>query len=267
MHPGDVVWGIFQNTVFDARRAVRLWGDGNELLGFAMLEEPDGVLMQVHPRLRGRGVLEGEMLDWAARQTRVVYGEAPGDELWVRATEDPRLDAFLRDLGFGKESDHALKMARDLAGSPRDAPLPVGWTLREVGGEGEWGARVALHREVWHPSRVTVEAYRRLRSAPGFDPRLDLVAVAPNETFGAYCICWFDPTGRTGLFEPVGTRPAHRGMGLGRAVVAEGLRRLRDLGAETALVTSIGDNDASAGLYASAGFRVVESEHLYWKKL
>lgn len=267
MHPGDVVWGIFQNTVYDARRAIRLWEDGNELLGFAMLEEPDGVLMQVHPRLRGRGVLEGEMLGWAARQTGVVYGEAAGDELWVRATEDPRLDAFLRDLGFGMEPDHALKMARDLGGPPPDAPLPVGWTLREVGGEEEWGARVELHREVWHPSRVTIGAYRRLRSAPGFDPRLDLVAVAPDGAFGAYCLCWFDPASRTGLFEPVGTRPAHRGKGLGRAVMLEGLQRLHRLGARTVFVTAISDNRAAVGLYESVGFRTANTERLYGKKL
>jgi hypothetical protein len=36
-------------------------------LGFSRLEEPAGVLMQVHPRLRGSSVLEDEMLDWAAR--------------------------------------------------------------------------------------------------------------------------------------------------------------------------------------------------------
>ncbi len=64
-HPGDVIWGMYQNTVFDPRREVRLWEEGGELLGFAWLEEPDGVVTQVHPRLRGS--LEKEMLDWAAR--------------------------------------------------------------------------------------------------------------------------------------------------------------------------------------------------------
>ena len=37
-HPGDVVWGIYQSTVFDPLREVRLWEDGDELLGFAWLE-------------------------------------------------------------------------------------------------------------------------------------------------------------------------------------------------------------------------------------
>jgi mycothiol synthase len=259
---------MYQNTAFDPRLGVRLWEDGDELLGFAWLEEPDGVMMQVHPRFRGSGVLEREMLDWASHQARAVYGERAGDELWTRIPEDdPHLAAFLAGLGFARDPDHALKMFRELDGSlPRPA-LPDGWSVREVGGEEEWEERVEIHREVWHPSRVTLEAYRRLRKAPGYDPNLDLVAVAPNGAFGSYCICWFDPQSRTGLFEPVGTRPAFRGMGLGKSVMLEGLNRLRELGARTAFVTAIHDNETAAGLYESVGFKTVNRERLYGTKL
>ena len=82
-----------------------------------------------------------------------------------------------------------------------------------------------IHREVWHPSWVTFDAYRWLRAAPGYDPRLDLVA--PDGTFGSYCVCWFDPGSRTGLFEPLGTRSASRGKGFGKAVMHEGQRSPR----------------------------------------
>jgi GNAT superfamily N-acetyltransferase len=123
-----------------------------------------------------------------------------------------------------------------------------------------------MHREVWHPSKVTLEAYRRLRAAQGYDPRLDLVAVAPDGGFGSYCICWFDPHSRTGLFEPVGTRPASRGRGLGKAVMYEGLRRLRELGARTALVLAVHDNEAARRLYESVGFKKVNAERLYGRK-
>ena len=91
---------MYQNTVFDPAREVRLWEDGGALLGFAWPEEQVGVVMQVHPRLRGSGVLEDEMLDWAACQTRAVYGERAGDELWTRIPEDDgRLASFLSDRG------------------------------------------------------------------------------------------------------------------------------------------------------------------------
>jgi len=267
-HPGDVVWGMYQNTVFDPRREVRLWEEGGEMIGFAWLEEPDGVVMQVHPRLRGSGLLEREMLEWAGTQTRAVYGEQADDELWTRVAEDePRLDTLLAGLGFERDPDHALKMMQTLDGPPPGRAPPDGWTVREVGGEGEWEERVEIHREVWHPSRVTLEAYRRLRAAPGYDPSLDLVAVDCDGEFGSYCICWFDPEGRTGLFEPLGTRSAYRGKGLGKAVMYEGLRRLRELGAQSAFVTAVHDNAAARNLYESVGFEMVNLERLYGRKL
>ncbi len=105
------------------------------------------------------------------------------------------------------------------------------------------------------------------RKAPGYDPRLDLVAVAPDGEFGSYCLCWFDPQSRTGLFEPLGTRQAHRGKGLGKTVMQEGLRRLRGLGAQTAFVTAIHDNEAATSLYESVDFHTVNTERLYGKKL
>ena len=119
------------------------------------------------------------------------------------------------------------------------APSAVGWLVREVQ-QAEIAERVSIHQEVWHPSRITRSAYRRLREAPGYRPDLDLVAVAPDGEFAAYCICWSDPISRSGEFEPVGTRAPYRGQGYGLAVVTEGLRRQRALGATSSIVFSLG---------------------------
>ena len=135
--------------------------------------------------------------------------------------------------------------------------------------DGEQGLekRLGIHHAVWPSSRMTLAAYRNLREAAAYMPGLDLVAAGPDSVFGAYCLCWHDPASRTGLFEPLGTSPAHRRLGLGRGVMIEGLRRLRALGSETALVTAFSENRAAAGLYESVGFRTVGREHLYGKKL
>ena len=116
------------------------------MLGFAWLEEADGVVMQVRPR-------------------RVR--ERAGDELWTRIPEDDeRLAAFLAERGFERDPFHALKMLRRLDDPLPQPTRPAGWTVREVGGREEWGRRIETHREVWRPSRVRLEAYRRLRTAP-----------------------------------------------------------------------------------------------------
>ena len=150
---------MYQNTVFDPSREPRLWDDTGELLGFSWLEEPAGVLMQVHPRLRGSGVLEDEMLDWAARQIRVVYRERAGKELWTRVPEDESLlGEFLFSRGFERDPYHVPKMLWEVGDRTPQPKLPAGWTVCEVGGERDWGERVETHREVWHPSRVTLAA-------------------------------------------------------------------------------------------------------------
>jgi mycothiol synthase len=267
-HPGDMLWLLYRDPGYDPRTEVRLWEDSRgELIGFAWLEEPDGVVMQVRPDLRGYGPVEEAMLGWAA-QRLADPGRNPDGELWTRAvSEDTKLDGLLVRLGLGRDPDHALKMHQRLDTAVPEPDLPEGWTVRPVDGEQELEKRLGIHHAVWPSSRMTPEAYRNLREAAGYMPSLDLVAAGPDSVFGAYCLCWHDPASRTGLFEPLGTSPAHRRLGLGRGVMIEGLRRLRALGTETALVTAFSENRAAAGLYESVGFRTVGREHLYGKKL
>jgi predicted N-acetyltransferase YhbS len=57
---------------------------------------------------------------------------------------------------------------------------------------------------------------------------------------------------RTGAFEPVAVVPEHQRLGLGKALMFEGLRRIRKLGATQATVGSYGP--IAGALYESAGF-------------
>lgn len=266
---GDLLWGMYQNTVFDPFRHVRLWEDeGGELLGFAWFDSPS-VSMQTHPRLRGDDRLEEQMLAWAEQHRRVSVEEGDPERLLLSSAfeDDRQRIAVLARHGFTRDDYHMLHMHQDLDGSIPAPTLPEGWAVRHVAGEAEFAERVATHREVWHPSKVTLEAYRRLRGVPGYTPELDLVAVAPGGTFASYCICWLDPANRHGEFEPVGTRPAFRRRGLGKAVMLEGLRRLKARGVRTAIVYSVGTNEASRRLYEAVGFRTVAVEYYYSKRL
>jgi mycothiol synthase len=160
-----------------------------------------------------------------------------------------------------------LHMRKDLDQPIPPGILPGGWIIRHVAGEDEFAQRVALHREVWHPSKVTLEAYRRMRTVPGYTPELDLIAVSADGTFASYCICWLDPVSKVGEFEPVGTRAAYRGKGLGKAVMLEGLRRLKATGMHTAIVYTNSSNEAARKLYGSVGFEVYNRSYDYVKRV
>lgn len=65
----------------------------------------------------------------------------------------------------------------------------------------------------------------------------------------------------------MGTRPALRQKGLGKAVMLEGLRRMRARGMETAIVATSGKNQAWIALYHSVGFQIANRDEEYVKTL
>lgn len=271
LHVGDVLWASYQNTIFDPREQIQLWEEDGALVGMAWGEPaPTTYSLQVHPRWWGRDELEPQIMAWAEQRLRAAMA-AGSDKQTLRIygmASYPEWTALLTAHGYIRTDDHRLLILRQpLPASEPVAMPPAGWTVRAVGDEHEWQARVDLHREVWHPSKVTLPAYRRLRAAEGYRPALDLVAVAPDGTLAAYCICWLDPVNRIGEFEPVGTRAAFRGQGLGQAVMQIGLQRLHEHGAQAATVYTYATNLAALALYQSVGFTVHTSNDLYCKTL
>jgi GNAT superfamily N-acetyltransferase len=81
------------------------------------------------------------------------------------------------------------------------------------------------------------------------DLSLKVAVVAPNGNFASYCGMWYDATAGYAVIEPVATDPDYRKIGLGKAVVLEGIRRVGELGAKKALVGS------SQQFYYSIGLR------------
>jgi ribosomal protein S18 acetylase RimI-like enzyme len=126
-----------------------------------------------------------------------------------------------------------------------------------VRGEQELAERTNVHRAAWAPSQLTEEKVRRLMRTWPYRPELDCVGVAPDGSFASSTLAWLDDRNRVGEFEPVGTAPAHRRLGLGRAVNVFALAQLRSAGAESAVVYCRGDAAYPVPklLYESVGFR------------
>ncbi|ABX41900.1 GNAT family N-acetyltransferase [Lachnoclostridium phytofermentans] len=95
---------------------------------------------------------------------------------------------------------------------------------------------------------------------PNVDLDLKVAVVAPNGNFVSYCGMWFDKEAGYAVIEPVATDPQYRKMGLGKAAVLEGIRRVGEKGAKTALVGS------SQQFYYSIGLRPYASSTLWRKK-
>ena len=111
---------------------------------------------------------------------------------------------------------------------------------------------------------TAVEYQNFTRNAPCFQRELDLVAVAPDGRFAAYAGVPYDEVNRRGIFEPVCTHPNHQRKGLGKALLQEGLRRLRALGAVDVTMET-GDMIPANRLYNSLGF-TEKYKGFYWRK-
>jgi ribosomal protein S18 acetylase RimI-like enzyme len=115
---------------------------------------------------------------------------------------------------------------------------------------------------------MTAEWRARTLHQPAYMPDLDLVAVAPDGHLAALCVCWLSKNSGTdiwGQIEPLGVHVDFRKLGLGRAILAEGLRWLQLYGANRICVEIDDYRNAAFELYESVGFRVVRDVLVYRK--
>jgi ribosomal protein S18 acetylase RimI-like enzyme len=112
-----------------------------------------------------------------------------------------------------------------------------------------------------------VERFARLMQSPVYSLENDVVAAAQDGRIAAFCITWIDEVNRVGLFEPVGTHPDFQRKGLGRAVMLEALRRLRDAGMEKAIVCTSEHNLAAIKLYENIGFERYDTFQFFCREL
>ncbi|HET8626033.1 MAG TPA: GNAT family N-acetyltransferase [Thermomicrobiales bacterium] len=264
---GDLDWWRYTGgDAPDAAPPAHLWFAGDALAGFAWTGG-DQVDLVVRPRHHTTETLAA-MLAWAEDERRARGGdgdEPPSLTAWA-FTRDQTMIAALRGRGYERTDEALCYNFREIGDVP-PVTLPAGYTLRHVRGEEDVEARVAVHRDAFAPSRMTAAKHRAVMGAPTYRPDLDLVVVAPDGAFAAYCIVWYDEANRHGLFEPVGCHSAYRRRGLGKAVVTEGLRRLAALDARTATVNSHHDAVPASRLYQSAGFRPLDLTYAWKKRL
>jgi ribosomal protein S18 acetylase RimI-like enzyme len=273
IHPGDLKWWLYYPPLErDYWDHIYLWDDPEQpgrLLAWALIS-PGWVGFDVYtqPGLRGSSLAK-DMYIWAEERASGVArqaGKATMHVLWV-FHDDDFLDSFLIQRGFRRRKGLVhMRRSLDMPISPVEAKGK--FVFRNCKGEEEASARAKVQYGAFG-SAVSFERYlRRFTSfmrSPVYDPRLDVVAVAPDGRFAAFCFVWLDPTNLVGLFEPVGTHPDFQRMGLGSAIIQEGLRRMQETGMKSAIVSTPEDNLAAIKLYEFLGFQLINQLGTYEK--
>jgi len=245
-HVGDVTWGLRQHEGREEEWTIRIWKDGDRTVAWSWLKG-DRALLEFDFKRDRLDLLDEILADPDAR-TAVAF------------EDDDEVRAALEQHGFSEPSETDVNrqgplmhfLARDVPEAPDLPPLPDGFRYRTVE-PGDLAERVAIHRDVWAPSRVTETSFASVQASWPYRLSLDCVVEAADGRFAAYALMWPDDENGVGELEPVGVRDEFRRRGLGAAVCLFALTRLFEEGGRQAIVYCV--SDAACGLYESIGFR------------
>lgn len=237
-------------------RPVQLWETPfGELVGYVLAEGRDDAHIQIHPDYRW---LEPEMIAWAEENLGDHSAADGGRVLEIYTyTYDALRQRILRERGYEQMSYGGMIRHLRIGRQPLAQPAVAdGYLLRTTNPDDIAECqRMAdlLNAAFGRTFHNALEYQNFTRWAPSFRRDLDLVMVAPDGSFAAYVGVPYDEPNRYGIFEPVCTHPDHQRQGLARGLMAEGLRRLRDLGAVDVTVDT-GDSVAANSFYDAMGF-------------
>jgi ribosomal protein S18 acetylase RimI-like enzyme len=245
-HVGDVTWGLRSHEGREDEWKIRTWQDGGRTVAWSWLKG-DRKLLDFDVRRDRLDLLDEMLADPDARTAVAFEDDAEVREALLRNgfTEDG-------DVGPSRHGSVMHFLARNLSEAPELSALPEGFRFRTME-DADFGERVAIHRDVWAPSRVTESSFANVQASWPYRALLDCVVEAPDGRFAAYCLLWPDDENRVGELEPVGVREEFRRRGLGAAVCTFALRRWHEEGGREAIVYCV--SDEACGLYESIGFR------------
>jgi ribosomal protein S18 acetylase RimI-like enzyme len=261
---GDFEEHIQMKTV---RETIRLWRDGDGLVGFGYVDDYCNLWFETKFEANPPA-LEDEIIDWGCRCLQLrnkVSGTNDTLDHCCNSVNIHRQVLLLKN-GFVQGSVRSLTFSRPLVESVEIHPFPPGYSWRPVNNLDSIESLVELHQAAFGTENMTVEYRRAMMNAPQYHTDLDLVAVAPDGSLCAFCICGFyDDSKITGYIDPIGTHPHHLHKGVAKALVSKGMAILSKLGAQKVEFGTSSENAAMRQLAASLGFTCT-AEKLWFSK-
>ncbi len=246
-----------ENHPKETMEKIGLWEEAGIIVGIAVFESELGDTWIITDPSYTH--LKREMLEYTIKNM-----EGPNGLRLSINRNDLELQALATEYQFIPTDYHEPDSFIEISEIP-DYTLPDGFSLVSL--KDRYDIR-QYNRVLWrgfnHPGEeindeATLQARIQSISGPDVHLELNMAAVAPNGNFVSYCGMWHIPGTKYALVEPVATDPEYRKMGLGKAVVIEGIKRCGKAGAKYAFVGSRQE------FYYRIGFKPY-SANTFWMK-
>jgi GNAT superfamily N-acetyltransferase len=228
----------------------------DEIVAVLSPEEIENIHLQLHPDYKSKELIK-EMIEVAEKNYPRSYDGNRKKErhiIWSHDVDDIKKEV-LKKMGYQPTEWLDNQRYKPLDESLPKVEMPKGYSIRHMGLDSDilkrsWASFRAFHSEEplenyeddggeWYYNIIKTPLYRR---------DLDLVAIAPEGGIVGFVTVWYDDYTRTGYFEPVGVTPSHQRQGIAKALILEGMKKLRELGAILAVIGGI--NEAANKTYS-----------------
>ena len=241
---------------------IRIWEEAGGIVGIAHKEDTCNAYLQIRPGYRN---IEKKMVKWVEANIYEITETETGDKrktvIWLNESDSYRKN-LLADIGFEKGDTGNYLNIQKLDKEYRP-DLSEGYSFLSMDQGLDLLKRYKVIYKSFHPESDELQEvpghFLKMIKAPMYRPDLDIVVADIDGSFASSCIIWYDEELNIGMFEPVGTHPDYLRKGLGRAVLIEGLRRLKEMGAERAFVEAYGDKKYD--FYKSVGFESYDIDY------
>jgi ribosomal protein S18 acetylase RimI-like enzyme len=223
-------------------------------------EEPGEAWIQIHPDYT---FLYDDMVTYIEKHLSDKVGNIGYVKLYIY-NDNEQLKNIALDRGYRRLAS-GTPILEYVIGDIPEVQLPKNFKIKSVLDEDDVEKRRKVksiafgshyNPSAWSPA----SAFKKMQEAPDYRKDLDLFVVAPNGDYTSFCTVWIDVKNKYGNFEPVGTHTEYQRMGLARAVIFEGFKRMIQYGVTCSFM------DSNNKFYQKIGFEKTPYSYFPWIK-
>lgn len=228
----------------DWKKYIRIWRDGNTIVGIIHSESPnENVFIHLHPEY---GYIKEEMIEWA--ENNILFNKKI--KIWLRKG-DLATEKLLLDRGYSITTPCDYLNWCSLADYISEVKISDEYTIQSLDDDTYLDSKIECAAKAFNSEKVTKEIYAFMQRAPSYQRSLDLFILYKKKVV-SLCIVWLDQRNSLGYIEPVATHPDFQRKGLGKAILNYSMQQLQERGIARAYVGAYGDERKS--FYYKSGF-------------